>query len=113
MRPLGAVAFVVLAGLAAWLAVANREAVIFSFDALRPGAAGAAIRVPLFAVMLFGGLLGLIVGAVYMAVPAARLKRQLKAERLRADRLQRLLADETLAKHETGPVSPLPSRISD
>jgi uncharacterized integral membrane protein len=112
MRALGAVALAVLAALAAWLAVANRDAVMFSVDALRPGADGAAIRVPLFAVMLLGVLLGLIVGAAYMAVPQVRLRRQLREERARADRLQRLLADETLAKHDTAPVRPLLSRIS-
>ena len=35
MRPLGALAFALLAGLAAWFAVANRNAVIFSLDALK------------------------------------------------------------------------------
>jgi uncharacterized integral membrane protein len=99
MRVLGAIALIVLAALAAWLAVANRDAVIFSFDAVRPGAAGFAIRVPLFAVLLSGVFLGLIVGAAYMTAPQVRLRREIRQERARADRLQRLLADETLAKH--------------
>jgi uncharacterized integral membrane protein len=111
MRVLGATALVALAALAAWLAIANRDTVMFSVDALRPGA-GVAIRVPLFAVMLFGVLLGLIVGAAYMAAPQLRLRRQLKEERDRADRLQRLLADETLAKHHPARVKVPLSRIS-
>lgn len=110
MRALDALTLIVLAALAAWLAVANRDAVMFSIDAVRSD--GAAIRVPLFAVMLFGVLLGLIVGAAYMAVPQVRLRRQLREERARADRLQRLLAAETLAKHESTPVRFPPSRIS-
>ncbi len=111
MRPLGAAAFVIVAALAVWLAVANRDSVIFSFDALHAGSPGAAIRVPVFGVLLLGGLAGLVVGALYMAVPIARLKRALRAEQERADRLQRLLADETLA-HQSGP-KPRLSRISD
>ncbi|MCC6920336.1 MAG: hypothetical protein IT548_14135 [Alphaproteobacteria bacterium] len=112
MRPLGAIAFAILAGLAAWLAVANRDSVIFSFDALHPGASGAAIRIPVFGVLLLGGLIGLVVGALYMTAPVTRLKRELRAEQARVGRLQRLLADETLVKQQTGANPPL-SRISD
>lgn len=112
MRALGAAALVVLAALAAWLAIANRETVMFSVDALRPGVGGVALRVPLFAVLLFGVFLGLVVGAAYMAVPQVRLRREIREERARADRLQRLLAAETLANHESEGVRPPLSRIS-
>ena len=112
MRPLGAIAFTILAALAAWLAVANRDSVIFSFDALHAGDARAAIRIPVFGVLLLGTLIGLVVGALYMASPLARLRRDLRLERGRADRLQRLLADETLAKHRPE-ANPRLSRISD
>ncbi len=96
MRPLGLIAFLGLTALAAWFAVANRNAVLFSLDATRPGAPGASIEVPLFAVLLLGALIGLIVGALYMWVGQLALRRDLRAERARADRLQRLLSEETL-----------------
>lgn len=112
MRALGAVALIVLAALAAWLAIANRDTVMFSLDALRPGAGAIALRVPLFAVLLMGVLLGLVVGAAYMAVPQIRLRREIREERARADRLQQLLAAETLANHESGAVRPPLSRTS-
>ncbi len=96
MRPLGLIAFVLLAALAAWFAVANRNAVLFSLDATRPGGAGSSVEVPLFVVLLLGVLAGLVVGALYMAAGQLRLRRDLKAERARAERLQRLLSEETL-----------------
>lgn len=112
MRPLGALVFALLAGIAAWLAVANRQAVTFSLDALRPGAPVSSVELPLFAVLLLGALVGLIVGALYMLGRQRTLKRAVKAERDRADRLQRLLADETLGR-TAPPVRPQLSRISD
>lgn len=96
MRPLGLIAFGLLAALAAWFAVANRNAVVFSLDATRPGGAGSSFEVPLFAVLLLGVLAGLVVGALYMAMGQMKLRRALKAEQARAERLQRLLSDETL-----------------
>jgi len=96
MRPLGLIAFALLTALAAWFAVANRNAVLFSFDATRPGAPGSSVEVPLFAVLLLGALIGLIVGALYMAAGQFRLRRALRAEQARAGRLQRLLSEETL-----------------
>lgn len=96
MRPLGLIAFALLTALAAWFAVANRNAVLFSFDATRPGAPGSSVEVPLFAVLLLGALIGLIVGALYMAAGQFRLRRALRAEQARAERLQRLLSEETL-----------------
>ena len=96
MRPLGLIAFGSLAALAAWFAVANRNAVMFSLDATRPGAAGSSFETPLFVVLLLGVLAGLIVGALYMTGRQARLRRALKAEQARAERLQRLLSEETL-----------------
>lgn len=112
MRPFGLIAFALLAGIAAWLAIANRVPVVFSFDAFRPGAPGTSIEIPLFAVLLLGALAGILVGAAYMRARQARLSRKLAEERARADRLQVLLADETLAR--SPPVKlPLPSRTSD
>lgn len=96
MRPLGLIAFGVLAALAAWFAVANRNAVLFSLDATRPGAPGSSFEVPLFAVLLLGVFAGLVVGALYMSLRQLRLRRALKAEQARAERLQRLLSEETL-----------------
>ena len=96
MRPLGLIAFVVLAGIAAWFAVANRNAVLFSLDATRPGGPGSSFEVPLFAVLLLGVLAGLIVGALYMTGRQVALRRALKAEQAWAARLQRLLSEETL-----------------
>ena len=96
MRPLGFIAFACLAGIAAWFAVANRNAVLFSMDATRPGAPGASFEVPLFAVLLIGVLIGLIVGALYVWFGQFRLHRALRAEQARAARLQRLLSEETL-----------------
>lgn len=96
MRPLGLIAFALLAALAAWFAVANRNAVLFSLDATRPGGEGSSIEVPLFAVLLLGVLIGLIVGALYVMVGQFRLRRELRAERARSERLQRLLSEETL-----------------
>ncbi len=96
MRPLGLIAFVLLAALAAWFAVANRNAVIFSLDATKPGAAGWLFEVPLFEVLLLGVVAGLVVGALYVLGRQGRLRRALKAEQLRAERLQRLLSEETL-----------------
>jgi uncharacterized integral membrane protein len=112
MRPVGALVFALLAGIAAWLAVANRQAVTFSLDALRPGSPVSSVELPLFAVLLLGALVGLIVGALYMLGRQRTLKRAVKAERDRADRLQRLLADETLGR-TAPPVRPQLSRISD
>lgn len=96
MRPLGLIAFALLAAIAAWFAVANRNAVVFSLDATRPGAPGSSLDVPLFAVLLVGVLAGLIVGALYMVAGQARIRRQLREEQARNARLQRLLSEETL-----------------
>ncbi len=112
MRPLGALVFALLAGIGAWLAIANRQAVTFSLDAMRPGSAASSLDLPLFVVLLLGALAGLIVGALYMLGRQRTLKRAVKAERDRADRLQRLLADETLGRNAV-PVRPQLSRISD
>lgn len=96
MRPLGLIAFGLLAAVAAWFAVANRNAVVFSLDATRPGAPGSSAEVPLFAVLLVGVLAGLIVGALYMLAGQGRLRRRLREEEARNARLQRLLSEETL-----------------
>jgi hypothetical protein len=103
MRPLGALAFVALALLAGWLAIANREAVMFSFDALAPGNPASSLKIPLFAVLLLGAMAGLIAGSLYMLWGQRALHRQIRQERARADRLQRLLADETLGKTTPAP----------
>lgn len=113
MRPLGAIAFVILAGLGAWFAIANRTPVLFSLDAMRPGSPASSIELPLFAVLLVGALGGLIVGGAYMLGRQRALKAALKAERARAERLQRLLADETLGKAIETPATRRLSRISD
>ena len=105
MRPLGAVVFVILAALAAWLAIANRQPVQFSLDAMRPGSPASSIELPLFAVLLIGALAGLVIGASYMLIRQRAVNRALKAERERAERLQRLLGDETLGKAGPAPVS--------
>lgn len=110
MRPLGALVFVILAAAAAWLAIANRQMVAFSLDALRPGSPASTIALPLFAVLLFGALAGLVIGAAYMLTRQRALHRELRAERERAERLQRLLGDETLGK--AAPVSRQLSRTS-
>jgi len=96
MRLLGLIAFACLAAIAAWFAVANRNAVLLSLDATRPGAPGSSVEMPLFAVLLIGVLAGLIVGALYMLTGQSRLRRKLREEAARNARLQRLLSEETL-----------------
>lgn len=111
MRPLGLIAFAILAALAAWLAVANRTAVVFSLDAFRAGDPASSAEIPLFLVLLLGALAGMVIGALYMIGRQMRLSRRLAEETARADRLQAMLADEVLSKASASPV--LPSRISD
>ncbi|MBL9012131.1 MAG: DUF1049 domain-containing protein [Alphaproteobacteria bacterium] len=113
MRPLGALAFAILAALAAWLAVANRAPVTVSFDALRPGSPASSFDLPLFAVLLAGVLAGLLIGGAYMWARTLGVHRALKDERQRAARLQKLLADETLARGEAAPATRQLSRTSD
>lgn len=96
MRPLGLIAFGLLAAVAAWFAVANRNTVIFSLDATRPGGEGSSIALPLFVVLLAGVLAGLVVGSLYVVAGQARVRRQLREEQARSARLQRLLSEETL-----------------
>ncbi len=113
MRPLGALAFALLAGLAAWFAVANRTPVTISFDALRPGSSVSSIELPLFAVLLAGVLAGLLIGGVYMWARTRGVHHALAEERRRAERLQKLLADDTLGRNAPAPASRQLSRISD
>mgnify|MGYP000988196364 CR=1 FL=1 len=103
MRPLGVIVFLILAGAAAWLAIANRETVRFSLDAMRPGSPASSVELPLFAVLLIGALAGIVVGGAYMLTRQRALKAELRAERARTDRLQRLLADEALGKAVAAP----------
>lgn len=115
MRPLGALGFLIVAALAVWLAVANRSFVTFSVDAMNPGAPGTSMAVPLFGVLLIGVLAGLIGGGIYMISVQRQLKREIRQERERAEKLQAMIAEETLAKMSTTQVAKpaLVSRLAD
>jgi hypothetical protein len=113
MRASGALAFLVLTGLAAWVALANRHLVSVSFDAFRPDSPSAIITVPLFAVLFAGVLAGLVIGSLYMWVAGGHYRRVWRGERARADRLQKMLTDEVLAPKATVKINPALSQIAD
>ncbi len=105
MRPLGAAGFIVLAAAGGWLAVANRHAAPFHFDALRPGAAASTFELPVYAILLIGAFIGVLIGSLYMLGAQGALKRRIREEQARAERLQRLLAEEALAR-DGAPAAP-------
>ncbi len=91
MRALAVLAFLAVVGAAAWIGAANREIVSVGFDAANPG--GIRIDAPLFAVIFAAVAAGFVVGLLAASAAAAPLRRRLRAELKRGERLERLVAD--------------------
>jgi len=70
-----------LAIIAVALAVANRKAVLFSFDPFSPDAPAYSITVPLFAIVFAAVILGVIMGSTVTWLRHARFRREAKAAR--------------------------------
>ncbi|MCB1489420.1 MAG: LapA family protein [Bauldia sp.] len=71
------------------LAVANRHAVVLSFDPFNAASPALSVSVPLF-VLLFATLaIGVIIGGAAAWFRQGRWRRQARSERVEADRLRR------------------------
>ncbi|MEQ9518441.1 MAG: lipopolysaccharide assembly protein LapA domain-containing protein [Parvibaculum sp.] len=66
---------------AVYLAVANKERVLFNLDAFNPSAPALALDVPLFLVVLVSLLLGILIGGAAAWTAQGRWRKEAKATR--------------------------------
>lgn len=89
---------VMVAGMAAWLAAANRAPVWFSFDPLSAPGSGVGINTPLFGIVLAVFGLGAICGGVAVFFSTWRVRVRARTERREAEGFARAVAATELPK---------------
>ncbi|RXF72698.1 LapA family protein [Hansschlegelia zhihuaiae] len=69
-------------------AVANRQSVTIGFDPFAPDAPALSVDLPLFAVVLFSLMLGVVVGGVASWARQGKWRKEAKRRRLQNERLE-------------------------
>ncbi|MEQ9142969.1 MAG: LapA family protein [Parvibaculaceae bacterium] len=78
-----------------YLAVANRHRVLFSLDPFSPDNPALALEVPLFAVVLFAVLLGILIGGAAAWTRQGRWRKEARQKRRDVKRLEDEVSETT------------------